>query len=135
MMLPVAIPEGAQGRILTSVGGLYTVETSSGICTCKARGVFRKRGVLPYVGDYVCLSEDSVIHEILPRKNSILRPPVANLDQIFFVISACKPSPNLQLLDAFLTVAIYKEIQPVLVLTKVDLKQADEIQKLSLIHI
>ena len=39
MMLPVAIPEGAQGRILTSVGGLYTVETSSGICTCKARGV------------------------------------------------------------------------------------------------
>lgn len=130
MMLPVAIPEGAQGRILTSVGGLYAVETSSGICTCKARGVFRKRGVLPYVGDYVCLSEDSVIHEILPRKNSILRPPVANLDQIFFVISACKPSPNLQLLDAFLTVAIYKEIQPVLVLTKVDLKQADEIQNL-----
>ena len=64
--LPVAIPETAQGRIITSVGGLYTVETFSGICTCKARGIFRKRGITPYVGDYVQLSEDGVIQEILP---------------------------------------------------------------------
>lgn len=68
--LPVAIPETAQGRIITSVGGLYTVETFSGICTCKARGIFRKRGITPYVGDYVQLSEDGVIQEILPRKTA-----------------------------------------------------------------
>jgi ribosome biogenesis GTPase len=126
----VSIPEHAQGRILTSVGGLYTVETSSGICTCKARGVFRKRGILPYVGDYVNLSEDGVISEILPRKNSILRPPVANLDQIFFVVSVCQPSPNLLLLDSFLAVAMYQQIEPVIVLTKIDLQAAEELATL-----
>ena len=92
--LPVSIPENAQGRIITSVGGLYTVETSSGICTCKARGIFRKRGITPYVGDYVMLSEDGVISEILPRKNSILRPPVSNLDQIFFCDIHLSPDPE-----------------------------------------
>lgn len=130
MKSPVAIPEGAQGRILTSVGGLYTVETFSGICTCKARGVFRKRGIVPYVGDYVLLSDDNVITEILPRKNSILRPPVANLDQILFVVSSCHPSPNLLLLDSFLAVAIYQEIEPVLVVTKVDLDAGEKLRQL-----
>ena len=128
--LPVAIPETAQGRIITSVGGLYTVETFSGICTCKARGIFRKRGITPYVGDYVQLSEDGVIQEILPRKNSILRPPVSNLDQIFFVVSTCHPAPNLLLLDSFLTVAIYQDIQPAVVLTKMDLHRGEQLEKL-----
>lgn len=130
MARPVAIPEEAQGRIITSVGGLYTVETSSGFCTCKARGVFRKRGIIPYVGDYVRLSEENVILEILPRKNSILRPPVSNLDQILFVVSSCHPSPNLLLLDSFLAVAIYQNIQPILVVTKVDLDTADQMRQL-----
>lgn len=128
--LPVAITETAQGRIITSVGGLYTVETFSGICTCKARGIFRKRGITPYVGDYVQLSEDGVIQEILPRKNSILRPPVSNLDQIFFVVSTCHPAPNLLLLDSFLTVAIYQDIQPAVVLTKMDLHRGEQLEKL-----
>lgn len=130
MKSPVTIPEGAQGRILTSVGGLYTVETFSGICICKARGVFRKRGIVPYVGDYVLLSDDNVISDILPRKNSILRPPVANLDQILFVVSSCHPSPNLLLLDSFLAVAIYQEIEPVLIVTKVDLDAGEELCRL-----
>ncbi|MFR9193989.1 MAG: ribosome small subunit-dependent GTPase A [Ruminococcus sp.] len=128
--LPVSIPENAQGRIITSVGVLYTVETSSGICTCKARGIFRKRGITPYVGDYVMLSEDGVISEILPRKNSILRPPVSNLDQIFFVTSTCHPTPNLLLLDSFLTVAIYQDIQPAVILTKVDLDRGEKLESL-----
>ena len=127
---PVAIPETAQGRIITSVGGLYTVDTFSGICTCKARGIFRKRGITPYVGDYVQLSDDGVIQEILPRKNSILRPPVSNLDQIFFVVSTCHPAPNLLLLDSFLTVAIYQDIQPAVVLTKMDLNRGEQLEKL-----
>lgn len=118
-----------QGRILTCVGGLYTVESSCGICTCKARGVFRKRGMTPYVGDFVMIEND-VITEILPRKNSIIRPPLANLDQLVFVVSTCKPVPNLQLLDKFIAVAIYKEITPVLVLTKLDLQQGKAIQDL-----
>lgn len=131
MCCTVTIPEMAQGRILSSTGSLYTVETSCGICTCKARGVFRKRGITPYVGDYVQLSADhQVICEILPRKNSILRPPVANLDQILFVVSSCRPAPNLQLLDAFLTVAAYQSIRSVLVVTKIDLDRAEALTAL-----
>lgn len=130
MTSPVALPQQAQGRIITSVGGLYTVETSSGICTCKARGVFRKKGIVPYVGDYVRLSEEQVIAEILPRRNHILRPPVANLDQILFVVSSCSPAPNLLLLDLFLAVAIYQDIHPILVVTKVDLDSGSSLQKL-----
>lgn len=118
-----------QGRILTCVGGLYTVESASGICTCKARGIFRKRSTTPYAGDLVII-EDDVITEILPRKNSIIRPPLANLDQLVFVISTCKPVPNLQLLDKFIAVAVYKQITPVLVLTKLDLQQGDLLQEL-----
>ncbi len=117
-----------QGRILSCVGGLYTVESSSGISACKARGVFRKQGVTPYAGDLVIFS-DGVIQEILPRKNSIIRPPLANLDQILFVVSMCKPVPNYQLLDKFLAVARFKGIEPVLVLTKVDLQSDEEIRR------
>ncbi len=128
-MMIQPVTEQQQGRILTCVGGLYTVESSSGLCTCKARGVFRKRGITPYAGDFVTV-EDGVITEILPRKNSIIRPPLANLDQLVFVVSTCKPVPNLLLLDKFITVAIYKQITPVLVLTKLDLQQGETLQNL-----
>lgn len=116
------------GRILSCVGGLYTVESSSGISVCKARGVFRKQGVTPYAGDMVVFS-DGVIQEVLPRRNSIIRPPLANLDQILFVVSMCKPVPNYQLLDKFIAVARFKGIEPVLVLTKVDLRSDEEIRR------
>ncbi len=121
-----------QGRIITSVGGTYLVETAMGATyTCKARGVFRKKGITPYVGDYVQLDAAAeVIYEILPRRNSILRPPVANLDIILFIVSSCKPAPNFQLLDAFLAVAIYLDIVPIIVITKVDLDDANQIQTL-----
>ena len=116
------------GRILSCVGGLYTVESSSGIFACKARGVFRKQGITPYAGDMVSFS-DGVILEVMPRKNSIIRPPLANLDQILFVVSMCKPVPNYQLLDKFLAVARFKGIEPVLILTKVDLQPDEEIRR------
>lgn len=116
------------GRILSCVGGLYTVESSAGISACKARGVFRKQGITPYAGDMVSFS-DGVIEEVLPRKNSIIRPPLANLDQIIFVVSMSKPAPNFQLLDKFLAVARYKGIEPVIVLTKIDLASDEQIRK------
>jgi ribosome biogenesis GTPase len=105
------------------------VESSSGISACKARGIFRKQGITPYAGDLVTFS-DGVIQEVLPRKNSIIRPPLANLDQILFVVSMCKPVPNYPLLDQFLAVARYKGIAPVLILTKIDLKSDAEIRSI-----
>jgi len=112
-----------EGLILKAVGGLYTVESPSGVLSCKARGIFRKQGISPCTGDRVTVEED-VITEIMPRKNLLIRPPLANLDQLLFVLSVRDPAPNLQLLDRFLAVCVYKEIQPVLIFTKLDLADA-----------
>ena len=112
------------GLIIKVDGGLYTVESPVGINICKARGVFRKRGIAPCTGDNVELDGDCIT-EILPRKNYLIRPPLANLDQMVFVLSVTQPAPNLLLLDRFLAVCLYKEIAPLLVFTKLDLGDAE----------
>ena len=78
------------GRIVKGIGGFYYVEAAGIIYECKARGIFRKKDVTPLVGDWVqiLLSEDGTgtISEIMPRKNQLIRPPIANLDQLFLVV-------------------------------------------------
>ena len=113
-----------EGLIIKAVGGLYTVESPSGVLQCKARGIFRKQGISPCTGDRVTVEND-VITEIHARKNLLIRPPLANLDQLMFVLSVREPAPNLLLLDRFLAVCVYKEIQPVLIFTKLDLADAE----------
>lgn len=108
------------GTIIKSIGGLYTVRSSDSILECKARGKFRKDNISPVVGDTVEVS-NGVIEKILPRKNYIVRPPLANLDIMVFVISMTKPSPNLALLDKFIAICEFKKITPIIALTKVDL--------------
>lgn len=115
-----------QGIIVKSIGGLYFAESSDTIFECKARGVFRKKGIVPCVGDRAEFA-NGVITEILPRKNYIIRPPLANLDQLIFVVSVTEPSPNLLILDKFIAVAEYQNIEPVIVLTKIDLEGYDNI--------
>ncbi len=117
------------GIITKCLGGLYTVETPDGIYECKARGIFRNRGISPYVGDRVELS-NGVITEILDRKNCIIRPPLANLDQLVFIVSTCNPSPNYLILDKFIAIAEYKGITPVVVITKTDLGDSAEISSI-----
>lgn len=116
-----------EGLILKAVGGLYYTETPLGIYECKARGIFRKRNISPCVGDRVLLSDISgstaVVDEILPRKNSLIRPPIANLDYIVFVISTCEPPPNFTLLDKFLAIAEFKGIKSIIAVTKIDLQR------------
>ena len=112
--------------ITKGIGGFYYVRTAQGIVECKARGVFRKRGITPVAGDNVVLSADgSLIEEILPRKNVFVRPPVANLDVLFIVASTTQPVPSTLVLDALTSAALYKGVQPALVVTKADLKAAD----------
>ncbi len=115
------------GLIVKSIGGLYTVESPDGIYECVPRGIFRKEGKSPCVGDRVNFQDDRVITEILPRKNHLIRPPLANMDQLIFVVSVCEPSPNLLLLDKFIAIAEYKKIKPIVVLTKVDLDKHEDI--------
>ncbi|MBQ2264675.1 MAG: ribosome small subunit-dependent GTPase A [Oscillospiraceae bacterium] len=123
-------PEAQHSIIIKSVRGLYTVASPDGVLTeCPARGVLRKKGQEPYVGDYVRMDGD-VIAEVLPRKNEIIRPPLANLDQLCFVVSMCEPQPNLRLLDKFIAVSAYKDIVPLLLLTKIDLASCEAIHQL-----
>lgn len=112
--------------IIKAIGGLYTVESPCGILECKARGVFRNRGITPMVGDRVTL-EGNLITQVLERKNCLIRPPLANLDQLLFVVSMCQPSPNLLLLDKFIAICEFKGITPILVLTKLDLDSHQQI--------
>ncbi|MDR0975216.1 MAG: ribosome small subunit-dependent GTPase A [Ruminococcus sp.] len=119
------LTETYEGKILKSVGGVYTVETENTIIECKARGIFRKDGITPYVGDSVNIMKigdsEAVIVEVLPRKNDIVRPPVANVDCIVFVMSTVEPSPNLEILDKFLAIAEFKNITSYIAVTKTDL--------------
>lgn len=117
------------GIIIKCLGGLYTVETPDGIFECKARGIFRNRGDNLYTGDNVEIT-NGVISAILDRKNCIIRPPLANLDQLIFVVSTCSPSPNYLILDKFIAIAEYKGITPVIVITKTDLGDSTEIKEI-----
>ena len=114
--------------IVKGIGGFYYVRTTEGVVECKARGIFRKRGITPVAGDNVALSPDgTMIDEILPRKNVFIRPPIANLDVLFIVASTTQPVPSTLVLDQLTAAAIYKDVQPVLVVTKADLAAADQL--------
>lgn len=117
------------GIIIKCLGGLYSVESPDSIYECKARGVFRNRGISPCVGDRVTV-EDGVITEIAERKNCIIRPPLANLDQLIFIVSTCEPAPNYLILDKFIAIAEYKGITPVVVITKTDLGDSSPIHEI-----
>ena len=117
-----------EGTIISSLGGSYKVAADGREIICSARGVFRAKEITPLCGDRAVISEEgssAVITEILPRKNEIIRPPLANLDCMVFVISTCEPAPNIPLLDKFLAVCEFKGISPVIVFTKTDKQSAD----------
>lgn len=114
--------------ITKGIGGFYYVRTDDGIVECRARGVFRKRGITPVAGDNVTLSADkAAIEEILPRKNVFIRPSVANLDVLFIVASTTQPVPSTRILDELTAAAVYQDVRPVLVITKADLAAADKL--------
>lgn len=123
-----------KGIIISSLGDGYKVLVGKDTYICKARGVFRNRNITPLCGDNVIIeiknSSDGLIVDVHDRKNEIIRPPLANLDQLVFVISTCEPYPNLLILDKFLAVAVYKKIEPVIVFTKTDKASADQYVKI-----
>lgn len=121
--------EVKQGLLLQGIGGFYYVEADDTVYECKARGSFRKTKQKPLAGDRVSiLLEDggNTITEIAERKNSLIRPPVANIDQLFIISSVCDPSPNLLILDKMIAAAEDKEIEPIVVFSKTDLKEHRE---------
>ena len=116
------------GIIIKGIGGFYYVETADGIFECKARGVFRKEKITPMVGDNVVISiDDNTIDEIKERRSALKRPPVANIDQLFIVVSGVEPKPNTLLVDRLTALAVRNNIEPVIVLNKSDLVDVGEL--------
>lgn len=121
------------GLIVKALGGFYYIETPTGIIECRARGVFRKNETPPLVGDRVAiemtLEDKGTVTEIFERKNEVLRPPMANLDKLFIVTSICDPVPNTLVTDKFIAMSENKNIEPVIVITKSDLKDTTELER------
>ncbi len=132
-----------KGRVIKGLGGLYTtrVEEECGtvIYTCRAKGNLHRDEEKVLVGDSVTLLFDEdvpdgiVISEILPRKSALIRPPMANLDYLFIVFAAKKPTPVLEVADKLIAIAIHNRITPVVIITKDDLAE-DEAQKLAEVY-
>lgn len=117
------------GIIVKGIGGFYYVETAEGIFECKARGVFRKEKITPMVGDCVEITvnenAENTIDEIAPRRTALQRPPVANIDQLIIVVSSTEPRPNTLLVDRLTALAVKNNIEPVIVLNKIDLEDVE----------
>lgn len=118
------------GLIIKAISGFYYVEAADAVYECKARGVFRKKGISPAVGDRVEITvlkeHDAEIEKIFPRKNLLARPPVANLDRLFIVAAAAEPAPNFLMIDKITAVAVSKNIEPIIIFTKTDLADCRE---------
>ena len=118
-------PCALTGLILRSQGGFYQVRTSAGELRCRGRGRFRKEATQLLVGDQVEVqpTEEGAgfITGLAPRKNFLIRPPVANLDRLVLVVSAADSAPNLLVVDKLTAIAARRGIPAALVFTKSDL--------------
>ncbi len=135
-----------QGKIIKGIAGFYYVcvtnpaEDTTEIYECKAKGIFRKDGTRPLVGDDVemeVLDEDAGkgnIQKILPRKNALIRPAVANVDQALVIFAAAKPAPNFNLLDRFLIMMAEQELPCIICFNKQDIVDEEERQKLTSVY-
>ena len=116
---------------MKSIGGFYYVRCDDKEYECKARGSFRKSGNSPCVGDKVKIAvpDDgfAAIEEILPRKNKLKRPALANIDVLVIVCSTVDPSPNYAIIDKMTAAAVNNNMTPVIVVSKNDLKNGEEI--------
>ncbi len=116
-----------QGRIIKGIGGFYYIDTEKGIFESKARGIFRKEGVTPLVGDLceIDIVDDEKktgnITEILPRKSALIRPAAANADQAVMIFAIKKPAISTGLLDRFLMNMEKQDLDTIIVFSKTDL--------------
>ncbi|MCF2680933.1 ribosome small subunit-dependent GTPase A [Faecalicatena contorta] len=130
-----------QGKIVKGIAGFYYVHVvESGVYECKAKGVFRKEKMKPLVGDNVEIeildenTKEGNIIQILPRINELIRPAVANIDQVLVVFAVTKPKPHFNLLDRFLVMMQSKDIPVVLCFNKEDIASEKEVEELKAVY-
>ena len=115
-----------KGQILKGIGGFYYIKAEDGaVYECRAKGKFRNTGEKPLPGDFVLFTPASQdgsgsVDEILPRRNALVRPAVANLDQLLIVVSAAKPALDEVLVDKLLLYAQFHELPVILGINKID---------------
>ena len=128
------------GKIIKGIAGFYYVDNGTDVYECKAKGVFRNKKIKPLVGDnveFTVLSEaerEGNIDKILPRKNELVRPAVANIDQALVIFSITHPEPNLNLLDRFLVMMEVQEVPVKICFNKTDLTGDGERDRLGNIY-
>lgn len=130
-----------QGKIIKGIAGFYYVHDGhSRIYECKAKGSFRNQKIKPLVGDdveFTILSGEEgtgTIRDILPRKNFLIRPAVANIDQALILFAAKEPTPNFNLLDRFLIMMERQEVPCLICFNKEDLADDEWLSKLRFIY-
>ena len=126
-----------QGKIIKGIAGFYYIYAEDGnVYECKAKGIFRKDNFKPLVGDNVEITvlneeeKEGSVTSILPRRNSLIRPAVANVDQAFLIFAMENPKPNFLLLDRFLIMMEQQEIPVVICFNKKDVGEKKEMEKL-----
>lgn len=128
------------GTIVKGVGGSYEIHLKGEeVVLAKPRGIFRKDKITPTIGDHVEVEPSGdpdtpfMICTILPRKNLLIRPSVANVDILILTFSPIEPQPDFRLLDKLLILCEKQEIKPVIWLTKTDL-DANEVDRIRMIY-
>lgn len=124
-----------EGLIIGNISNTYKIKSKQNIYEAYARGKLKNDDITPLVGDGVEFSlldnsQQAVIENILPRKNSLKRPKVSNIDQILFIVSAKHPKPDLLMLDKQLAYAEFLNIEPVIIINKIDLADCEQIKEL-----
>ena len=121
-----------KGLIVKGIAGFYYVKADGATYQCKARGIFKKDGIKPMVGDVVSIelieNGDAVINSIEERKNEFTRPFVSNVDCFVVVIAAAKPEPNFTIVDRFLTMAEQNKADAIICVNKIDLVDTEKLQ-------
>ena len=119
-----------RGKIIKGIAGFYYVKSGETVYRCRARGIFKDRGIKPAAGDEVVIElgeeeDNSTVTEILPRRNSFVRPFVANVDCFVIVTAVSRPAPVLQTIDRFLVMAEKADTDIVVCINKCDLADTD----------
>ena len=124
-----------QGKIVKGIGGFYYVDNGKNkVYACRAKGIFRKQDIKPLVGDnveFTILDETDAegnVDAILPRKNALIRPAAANVDQALVVFALTHPAPNLNLLDRFLVMMEREQVPVIICFNKADLAGEEEME-------
>lgn len=122
------------GTIIKAISGFYYVAIGDKVIECKARGSFRQSKISPVVGDRVSVSllsnDTGVVESILPRKNCLSRPAIANIDKLFIISSYQNPSPDLYMIDRLTAIAVFNGIKPIIVFNKSDIGDFSEFERI-----